>query len=175
MNVRLLCATHRDLQQQVALGNFRQDLFFRLYIFPIEIPALRERPEDILPLAENFLKEFSPDGKGKSLTSEAQKKLRQYRWPGNVRELKNAMQRAMILSPANTVEADTILLTDLQPIENKTTVGVQSLEAYERQAIIDALKHCRGKQSKTAARLGISRSTLYNKIQKFRITDDDWY
>lgn len=175
VDVRLVCATHRDLKQQVVQGTFRQDLFFRLYIFPLEIPPLRERHKDILPLANGFLKDFSPDGQIKTFSAAAQKKLQNYNWPGNVRELKNAVQRTLILSSAETIEAEEIVLTDMQqtatPSEN---LGTATLEEYEREAMVAVLKRHRGNQSSASEQLGISRSTLFHKIKKYSISDKDW-
>jgi len=153
VNVRIIAATNKDLGKMVEEGRFRKDLYFRLNIFPIIIPPLRERQKDIIPLAENFLKSFGKKG----LTERAKEKLLNYTWPGNVRELKNIIERACILAE-NSFIAEEYLQLDV-PKETK------KLEEVERDYIMDCLKKFEGDKKKCAEYLGISLRTLYRKLK----------
>jgi len=164
VDVRIIAATNQDLKKRVRDGKFREDLFFRLYIIPIHIPSLRERPIDIEVLAEHFTDFFS---RGRNcLTSQAIQKIKQHKWPGNVRELKNTIQRAVILSKGVNISSKEIDISEF--IEDHTSTSAQ-LVHHEKNAIINALKSNKGNQSKTANFLGIGRATLANKIKKYTI------
>lgn len=168
-NARILAATNRNLDELVKAGRFREDLFYRLNVVELNIPPLRERREDILPLAQCFIGEFS---KGKArLSAAAVECLLQYDWPGNVRELRNAMERAVLLAHGE------VILPDHLPNRVKaaaTQRNVQQvadageLEQLERQAILDALRRHNFNRTETAKALGISRRTLVYKLQRLR-------
>lgn len=175
-DVRLIAATHRDLKAEVAAGRFRQDLFFRLNVFAIPLPSLADRPEDILPLAVFFLREFreTPDP-GRALSPEAAARLLDYDWPGNVRELRNVMERAGILCPPGSP----VLPEHLPPLEAApAALGAAggpgetpaTLETAEKAFLEQALKNRKGSIRAAARDLGISRGTLYRKARKFGLT-----
>jgi DNA-binding NtrC family response regulator len=163
---RLVSATNRDLEAEIAAGRFRQDLYYRIAVVTIEIPPLRERPEDVLPLAKAFL---AREG-GKRLSPAAATALQRHDWPGNVRELQNAMLRASILAAG-----DVILPDNLPPgiaAGAKRNDGVagdaDSLAEVEERAILDMLERTEGNQSEAARRLGISRRKLVYRLKEWR-------
>jgi len=167
VDVRLISATNSDIYQEVENGNFRQDLLYRINTVELHIPPLRERNNDIILLAEYFLKKFSGKYKKqiKRITYEAKTKLENYSWPGNVRELQNAVERAIILSSGDKLNATDFIL---QPADTKRKNEQESLnlEFIEQDTIEKALKRSRGNVNKAAELLGISRFTLYRKIKK---------
>jgi DNA-binding NtrC family response regulator len=171
VDVRVLAATHRRIGDLIAAGTFRSDLFYRLNVLPIELGALRERPEDIPALADRFLQD---DGRpGKQLTEAALALLQAYAWPGNVRELRNVMERCRVLVAGQRIDA-----TDLAPMLNTAvpaaTITVDTDSAseslpdavarLERTMIVDALREARGNRAEAARRLGIRRQLLYRKL-----------
>lgn len=168
-NARVLAATNKNLEEEVKEGRFREDLFYRLNVVELNVPALRERPEDIVPLATAFINEYS---KGKARFSAAVlDSLRAYSWPGNVRELRNAMERAALLSLGE------VLLPEHLPARiraGRTTGDVLPVESHqrlgeiERQAIVTALRKHDFNRTETAKALGISRRALLYKLQRFR-------
>jgi DNA-binding NtrC family response regulator len=168
-NTRILAATNRNLEEAVRAGRFREDLFYRLNVVELNIPPLRERREDILPLANRFISEFT---KGKArFSSGVAECLSQYNWPGNVRELRNAMERAALLSRGE------LILPEHLPSRVQTAVSqspkvdlsdAERLEEIERQAICQALKKHDFNRTETAKALGISRRALIYKLQRFR-------
>jgi transcriptional regulator with PAS, ATPase and Fis domain len=165
-NIRVIAATNRDLRKAVERGEFREDLFYRLGVFDIRIPPLRERPADIVPLSETFLQEIGrsfgrpPAG----LTREARQALLQYDWPGNVRELRNVLERATILSEGALIDADHLTLpSGARSSRNDTT----DLSALERTTITKVLQECRGNKTKAARRLGLSRTQLHLRVRKY--------
>jgi transcriptional regulator with PAS, ATPase and Fis domain len=172
VNVRIIAATNSDLQKKVESGNFREDLFYRLNVLPISIPPLRERPDDILPLARHFLNRCSQSLNKPALnfSGEAERALMAQRWPGNIRELENAVERA-----ANLVDGDRIQPSDLgitvvgRLWPQRPTAGGLSLAELEKQAIEANLEAARYNLSQASRILGISRATLYNKIKKYEI------
>lgn len=166
VDVRLVAATLRDLKEGVATGRFREDLFFRLFVFPITLPPLKERMEDLGLLVDHFLKTLSP-AKKIMLAPEAFAKLKKYDWPGNVRELKNALQRAMLLAKKKTIEAKEIELSHLTL--EKESLRAPDLAAKERQSILEALRKTRGNQLQAAKVLGIARTTLASKLKRYVI------
>lgn len=182
ITARIICATHKDLRQEVREGNFREDLFFRLNVIPIFMPPLRERIEDIIPLSEFFLKKFTAMNNAdiKGFTKEAFLKLENYEWPGNVRELENAIERAVVLS--NT---DYILPEDLA-IDFPINITCDSAESFnftltqadKNPATLDEI--CKryigyifekntGAKEQTAKDLGIDRKTLYRKLKEMNL------
>jgi transcriptional regulator with PAS, ATPase and Fis domain len=175
---RVVAATNRPVAQALAENRLRQDLYYRLNTFQIELPPLRERKEDIPPLVSSFVKRFAQQlGKTEpQIESEAFQKLLDYGWPGNVRELQNAMEYAVVLARQNQITvkelpAEVQLPTALQQMERGATPsgGVQNLDDLERNAILQALAQCHGNKKKAAQVLGIQRPTLYNKMKRFAI------
>ncbi len=180
LDVRLIATTNRDLRQEVAARRFREDLFYRLNVFPIWIPPLRERPADIIPLAQKLLAQYNrAAGVTLLLSNAARSKLRQHHWPGNVRELDNVIQRAMILRQGNEVQADDIMLEMDQPLSMSADGNISmddsgllhsDLRDRESQLILDTLKTFNGSRKKTAEQLGISPRTLRYKLARLRDT-----
>jgi DNA-binding NtrC family response regulator len=174
---RVIAATNRPIPQALAENRLRSDLYYRLNTFQIEVPALRDRKEDIPPLVTFFIKQFAQQlGKSEpEISPEAFQKLLDYAWPGNVRELQNAMEYAVVLARQNTVTVKELpgelqLPAALQQIDRTASQhGVQSLDDMERVAILQALAHCHGNKKKAAALLGIQRPTLYNKLKRYAI------
>jgi formate hydrogenlyase transcriptional activator len=167
VNVRLIVATNRDLAEEVRKGRFRQDLYYRLNVFPIKVPPLRERPEDIALLVWAFVEEFSAR-MGKKITNVPRKSmdaLQNYSWPGNIRELRNVVERSMIIS-----SGDTLRISQFQELEQ--TRAPLTLEETEREHILRILEktmwHIKGPNG-AAGRLGVKPSTLYSRMQKLGI------
>jgi DNA-binding NtrC family response regulator len=168
VNVRLIGATNKNLEESVKKGEFREDLFYRLNVIPVYIPPLRDRKEDIPLLVERFTKKIGKHLKipSKDFAPAAMELLMEYNWPGNVRELENCIERTMILLDGDTVTVKDISLvihTEIPVKEEKT------LEDLEANAIQDAIKKCGGNKVRAARMLGIHPSTLYRKIKKFDI------
>lgn len=172
LDVRVLATSNRDLRQAVAEGRFREDLYYRLNVFPLSWPALAERPGDILPLAEYLLQRQARllGRNGVTLGEDARACLRAWHWPGNVRELDNVMQRALILSVDGTLGAGDILLDGAAapaPVVPDDGLG-KELESQEHQIILQALQACAGSRREVAERLGISPRTLRYKLARMR-------
>jgi DNA-binding NtrC family response regulator len=168
-NARILAATNKNLEEQVKAGQFREDLFYRLNVVELNIPPLRERPEDILPLASAFIAEFT---KGKArFSSTVVDCLQRYQWPGNVRELRNAMERAALLSLGELILPDhlpTRVRQTSAPVPAPGITDAERLGEVERQAIVQALRKHNFNRTETAKALGISRRALIYKLQRFR-------
>ncbi|MPM66542.1 Regulatory protein AtoC [bioreactor metagenome] len=172
VDVKIIAATNENLEDLVAQNKFRQDLFYRLNVINLRVPPLRERPEDILLLANHFLqryfsrfnKEFIP------LSLGAAKMLQNYRWHGNVRELKNTMERLAIMceGPRITI-TDMLQFTAIRNHTCKKASLKQQLDSVERSIILDSLRRNEGSKSTTAQELGLNRSTLYSKIEKYNM------
>jgi transcriptional regulator with PAS, ATPase and Fis domain len=173
-NVRVIAATNRDLKKAMERGDFREDLFYRLQVFDIKLPPLRERPADILPLSEAFLQEIGqlfgrpPAG----LTRDAKDALLRCSWPGNVRQLRNALERAAILCEGGLITAEHLSLDEERSAGSRfvTASPTARLNMVERDMIKQALAECTGNKSKAAARLGISRTQLYVRIRKYQLS-----
>jgi transcriptional regulator with GAF, ATPase, and Fis domain len=175
-DARVIAATNRDLQAAIAAGTFRSDLFYRLSVFPIEIPALRERKEDIPLLVEYFIDRFAR--KAGKIIKRVNKKtldlLRSYPWPGNIRELQNTIERSMIVCESDIFSVDESWLSR-QPVASapKSQLELsQKLAAQEKELIEAALRECEGRvfgPSGAAVKLGIPRSTLESKIRSLKI------
>ena len=168
-NARILAATNRNLEEEVKAGRFREDLFYRLNVVELNIPSLRERPEDILPLANAFIAEFT-HGKARFASSVADC-LARYPWPGNVRELRNAMERAALLSLGELILPEHLPAKVRAVAETAPAVEPQDAERLaevERQAIFQALRKHDFNRTETAKALGISRRALIYKLQRFR-------
>lgn len=167
IDVRLICATNADILQLVDEGKFRQDLLYRINTIEIHIPPLRERGEDVLLLAEHFLKKFSYKYRKdiRSISRDARQKLLRYAWPGNVRELQHAIERAVIMSEGSVLKSDDFILR--RPAERASDLDeVLNLEELERAAIEKAMKRTSGNVSRAAELLGITRYALYRKLEK---------
>ena len=167
IDVRFVCATNANIRQMIEEGNFRQDLLYRINTVEIQIPPLRERGEDVLLLADHFLKKYAHKYKKdiQGLTRETKQKLMRYQWPGNVRELQHAMERAVILSQSAWLRPNDFMLTP-QPEKKNELEEVLNLEELELRAIKKALKRCAGNVSEAAELLGITRYALYRKMSK---------
>jgi Nif-specific regulatory protein len=180
VDVRVIAATNRDLERDVAEGRFRRDLYFRLRVLEILVPPLRKRPEDIPDLAHYFLQKFNAETgrKLRGYTPQAMELLRTYRWPGNVRELKNVVERAVVLARGEFIEPDDLTLSKLStagdtgehPAPDKFTPA--SLADIERQHILATLSATNWNKSQTAALLGIERTTLDRKIRRYELMDE---
>lgn len=168
INVRLVCATNRNLQQMVNDGEFREDLLYRINTIHLELPALRQRKSDIVPLAERFLRQYGDLYNKLNLrfSEEAEKKLTSLPWYGNIRELQHAIEKAVILSDGRMISAEDIDGGNQQKRE-KPLEEVQTLDEMESRMIEKTIRECEGNLSVVAARLGISRQTLYNKIKRY--------
>jgi two-component system response regulator FlrC len=180
LNVRVIATTNRDLRAQVDAGRFREDLYYRLSVFPLTVPPLRQRPGDIIPLARHFLASAAGDGRpAPALTDEAAAALLAHSWPGNVRELQNLLLRAVILCSANVIRAGDLRFENSAPTPNQVTSAVApaaaaidndlhgSLQSIEGHLITDALVRA-GSRQRAAEILGISPRTLRYKIARLR-------
>ncbi|NIK40677.1 two-component system NtrC family response regulator [Xanthomonas arboricola] len=171
VDVRVLAATHRDLAAWVAAGQFRSDLRYRLNVVPIELPPLRERGQDIVLLAQYFLR--TGDGAARALSADAQARLLAYPWPGNVRELRNVMQRSQLLVRGHSIVAadlnDALDHSAEQPLTAGPLQGTlpEAVARLEKQMIQDALAHSSGNRAEAARRLGIHRQLLYRKLDEY--------
>jgi two-component system response regulator FlrC len=190
VDIRILATSNRDMAAEVAAGRFREDLFYRLNVFPLAIPALRERPGDIVPLARHFLAMHGARlGRMAKIGPDAAAKLAAHPWPGNVRELENIMQRALILAPGEVIEAEHLLLPTTGtitpsvmpavspapsftlPVETQPIVSTGSpanMKDLERQHILDTLAKVGGSRKKAIELLGISERTLRYKLAQYR-------
>jgi two-component system response regulator AtoC len=173
VDVRIVASTNRNLEEEVKKGNFRKDLFYRLKVLPVYLCALKERKDDIIPLAKHYIdkfnKEFNKEVNG--LTPEIKTVLKKYEWPGNVRELKNVIERAVLLSTNSAISAEHLLLgpdTEMKDIGQEEEVD-QSIATIEKQHITEILKETSWRMTKASKILGINRTTLYNKIKHYSI------
>jgi DNA-binding NtrC family response regulator len=172
VDVRVVAATHRDLEAMCASGQFRQDLYYRLNVITLRIPPLRERPSDIVPLVAHFLdKHASRMGRaGLTVSREAMDSLRAHSWPGNVRELENVIERAVVLGQ-NPVIAPSDLSEGMTHPATDIVTDVRSLSAVEREEIIRALRSVSGNKTAAARLLGLDRKTLYRKIELYGLQE----
>jgi Nif-specific regulatory protein len=160
VDVRIIAATNKDIQQLVKAGKFREDLYYRLNVFPIKIPPLRERKEDIPILAEYFIKKFNKTGI--KLQKDALLKLENYYWPGNIRQLLNVIQRALILSDSDKIEQEHIIIE-----ETKKSISFDgTMRDYEKQLLLKRLEECNGNRTQTAASLGVSVRWVQIKLKE---------
>ena len=164
-NVRVITATNRELRRAMERSDFREDLYYRLQVFEIQLPPLRTRPEDVLPLSEAFLQDIGqsfgrpPAG----MTRETKQALLTYRWPGNVRELRNILERAAIVCEGGLIEPQHLALQPDERAEPRST----NLRLVERQLIEQVLRECRDNKSKAARRLGLTRKALYGRLRMY--------
>ncbi len=174
-DIQVIAATNRNLMQSVREMKFREDLYFRMSTFEIRLPPLRERPEDILPLANSLLRDLALDlaRDQQELSSSAQAALRAYSWPGNIRELRNVLERVALTCDSQVIEQDDLGLAHrLQSTPQSALQAGGTLEDMERQYISRVLKEEKGKVAQAASRLGVPRSTLYQKIKALGIATD---
>jgi len=166
IDIRLICATNKNLEQMVGEGQFREDLLYRINTIQIEVPPLRERGNDILVLADFFLKKYSSkyNKPGLKINQQAQDKLMKYTWPGNIRELQHTIEKAVILSEGNILKAEDFFMRPV--ISGRANELDLTLEEMERRMINQAIDRNNGNLSAAAEQLGITRQTLYNKIKK---------
>lgn len=176
LDIRLLATSNRDMAAIVKEGKFREDLYFRLNVFPIDIPPLRKRPLDIVPLAQFILERIAEESAQpvRQLSDETIDHLTQYTWPGNVRELENVMQRAAILA-ADTIDNTHIYLPEPTQSEEKSEADeappISDMKALEKKHILDTLAAVNGSRKLAVKRLGISERTLRYKLQQYRMAD----
>jgi DNA-binding NtrC family response regulator len=175
VDIRLICATHHDLKAMVVLGDFREDLYYRIHVVHLHVPPLRERQEDILWLAAHFLAERASRGEARhSLTPEAERALTGYPWPGNVRELQHCLERACILSLTPLLNVESLFGGNWLSAEENDVLRQplsSHLQDCERAYIRRALCECEGRIADTAAQLGISRKNLWEKMRKLDMAD----
>jgi len=171
IDVRIIASTNRKLEEEVEKGNFRKDLYYRLKVLPIYISPLRDRKEDIIPLAKQFIHDFDNEFNKKvnNITKEIERVLLNYDWPGNVRELKSIIERAVLLSNGSTLPAEHLLLNyNLSKNSKSESVdGDKSIAAVEKLHIAEILKETSWRMTKASKILGINRTTLYNKIKQY--------
>ncbi len=168
IDIRLICATNRNLQQMVNSGEFRQDLFYRINTVSIELPPLRNRREDIPALVELFIQKYAKiySLPAPQVTDEAMRRLCSQPWPGNIRQLEHTVEKALILSDGSALGVHDFDLHEAQQTDNPEST---TLESIERNAISEAVKLHKGNMSEVARYLGITRQTLYNKLRKYGI------
>ncbi|MBN1364031.1 MAG: sigma-54-dependent Fis family transcriptional regulator [Syntrophaceae bacterium] len=179
MDVRVLAASNRDLEEEMKAGRFRQDLYYRLHVIPLIVPPLRERKEDIKPLADRFILDFTmKEGiEQKVLTDDAIDLLMKHDWPGNVRELKNIIERLIILTPSNEITANDIPPLNIKEYSeiafgNRALTGDSLKDAkmdFEKQFILKKLEEHEGNISKTAEAIGLERSNLHKKLKSLKV------
>lgn len=179
LDIRVLATSNRDMMATVKSGRFREDLYYRLNVFPIEIPPLRERPLDIEPLAQRALAEAAAgsDHAARAMTKAAIDKLMRYSWPGNVRELENVMQRTLILAADDLIDAEHIHLPHADPNrqadetnEAAAEPSSEDIKTLERKHILETLAAVNGSRKLAVKKLGISERTLRYKLQQYRMT-----
>ncbi len=177
VDVRVICATNRNLLEEVKKGNFREDLYYRLNVVHIEVPPLRERKEDIDLLAASFLETFNSEDKRKieGFTPAAKKALLSYSWPGNIRELKNAIESAVVLARGKNIDKD-----DLPQQVRDSGSGARisfdlpiTLDEAERRLILETISYAKGNKTKAAELLGIGRKTISRRMQDLKIEEDE--
>lgn len=169
IDVRVICATNRNLEEMVRQGDFREDLLFRINTIQLHLPPLRERTGDIMTYADSFLHRYAHlyNKEGMTFASETQEKIEKLPWYGNIRELQHAVEKAVILSDGTTIRPDDI--EGSAATRPKPTNDIQRLDDMEREMIAKAITECEGNLSHVASQLGISRQTLYNKMKKYGI------
>ena len=175
LDIRIIATSNRDMGEVVTHGTFREDLYYRLNVFPLELPPLRERPLDIVPLARYLIDRLGGalGRPGISLSSAAAEQLTRYAWPGNIRELENVIQRAMILSPGDMLETECLLLpkselTVSQPGKSVAAGAAVDMKTLERTHILETLASVSGSRKRAAEKLGMSGRTLRYKLQQYR-------
>jgi two-component system, NtrC family, response regulator HydG len=175
VDVRVLAATHRDLEAEVRAGRFREDLFYRLHVVQLRIPPLRERPEDVPGLARHFLERFARRFGVEPLRVPPAlfDRLAGHAWPGNVRELENAIESLVALSPPEGLDLSLLPGGGAAAAEGPPLALKERVQAYERGLVVEALRAARGNRSEAARRLGVSRVTLHDKLRRYGLGDVD--
>jgi DNA-binding NtrC family response regulator len=171
-NCRLVAATNRRPEEAIRDGKLREDLFYRISAISVHLPPLRDRREDIMPLANSFMKRFVAQANRpiRGFSPEATERLTAFEWPGNVRQLQNEIQRAVLLCESTEIDSTDLSITTVKPeSEQSQDTNFTLLEGVERNAIVQMLKETGGNKLETAKRLGIGRQTLYNKIKAYGI------
>jgi len=163
VDVRVIAATNKDLSRAVGAGTFREDLFYRLHVVTLLLPPLRERKEDILPLAEYFIAK-----RAKKISDKAQRLLLSHKWPGNIRELRNCIDRAIVLGDGNIIQVEDLPF-NLRTGDKVIPSPIGSLDGMEEAHIRRVLRASGWRKSEAAKVLGITRQTLDNKIAKYKI------
>jgi two-component system response regulator HydG len=176
IDVRVIAATNRDLRDEVAAGRFREDLFYRLAVFPVRLPALCERGTDILLLASFFVERYAKRNRKniQGFSSEAQRALERYRWPGNVRELENALERAVLVRKTGEIQQGDLpesVRDETPPTQDFTIPPHRTLAEIEKMAIVQTLQRTNWNKQEAAQILGLYRPTLYSKMKKHDIKD----
>jgi len=179
VDVRVIAATNKHLEDEIARGSFREDLFYRLNVIPFYVPALRERVEDIPNLARYFLDEFSAayGRPPKEISEPTMEVLLRYPWPGNVRELKNLVERLVIMCPGKRIEPahlppELFRIAPRTPLQPNATLH-EARAAYEREFILRKLEENQWNMTRTAQALGLERSHLYRKMKSLGIAEDE--
>jgi len=170
-NCRIVAATNRPPAEAIKDQKLREDLFYRISAITVHLPPLRERRDDIMPLANAFLKRFAAQANRtiSGFTPSAVERLSGFDWPGNIRQLQNEVQRAVLLSEGGTVDATDLSITAVKTNPDGNDTNFTLLEGVERNAIVQMLKETGGNKLEAAKRLGIGRQTLYNKIKAYGI------
>jgi transcriptional regulator with PAS, ATPase and Fis domain len=165
-NVRIIAATNRDLRLAMERGHFREDLYYRLQVFEIRLPPLRERPDDVLPLSDTFLSEIA-ESLGRppaGMTRATKQALLSYHWPGNVRELRNVLERAAIVCEGGLIAPEHLAL---QPEDRLARLRTTDVGVMEQQLIEQVLRDCRGNKARAARQLGLTRKQLYGRLRRY--------
>jgi transcriptional regulator with PAS, ATPase and Fis domain len=166
----LISATHQILEDRIKEGTFREDLYYRINVFPIDLRPLRERREDIRDLAGYFLTKAGREAQ--DLSDEAMRKLLLYNWPGNVRELRNVLERCLIVRPSGPITGEDILLHSVRAHTDEGEPNdALNLEAMEKHLILKALNLTQGNKSEAARLLGITRRALYGRLERYGIDE----
>ncbi|MHB8909252.1 MAG: sigma-54-dependent transcriptional regulator [Syntrophales bacterium] len=176
VDVRVIVATNKDLEEEVKKGLFRNDLYYRVHVIPIQLPPLRERKEDIQPLVEHFLKKFNQNMKKeiKGVTTEAMKKLLLHDWPGNVRELENTIEFAMAMTQLDYITEDYVLQSKALPADETLKPLKDAKNAFERSYLIGLLQICKGNVSEAAELAGKYRADFYTLLNKHNLNAADF-
>jgi len=186
VEVRVIAATNKDLEAEIEKGNFREDLYFRLSVIPIKVPPLRERREDIPLLVRHFADLFSRENnrRAQRFTPEALEVLQKARWKGNVRELRNTVERLLIMTPGDSIDADDLrdaVRPETKPVPVEAGTGGNNVapgtlrefkEVAERKFLVEKLRENAWNISKTAEIIGTPRSNLYKKLEQYGITEE---
>ena len=173
IDVRIIAATNRDLEEEMRRGTFRSDLYYRLNVISLHMPALRDRSDDVPLLTEHFLELFTPEDRTLTITDEALERLRSYDWPGNVRELENALERAVVLADGDAIDVehlpDRVVDPPTERLVSDTAPPNPTLEVIEKAYILWVLEAEDGNKARAAEALGIDPSTLYRKLNRYGV------
>lgn len=175
VNVRVVATTNRDLRAMVRKGQFREDLFYRLNVIPLNVPALRQRPEDVVMLAHHFMK-VSSILNGRQVTEikqDAVRKLCGWTWPGNVRELENVIERSVLMAQGNAITAECLMIDTEQQVENDYIEAGVTVAEMEKRLILKTLERTQQNRTQAAKLLGISIRTLRNKLHEYRVPNSN--